>query len=186
MSLEIYDEIFSGPEVNLYQMLDARDKRYALQQALLKEFPSQTLLVVTMNIPGNIKNSTIIMDTFERAIKQMKATLPTEKILHEQVIQADTGNEGFYVLDLPADDVKDMMIEIEEDAVQGRLYDLDVLKLDDQGKPSKLSREDGKQMPRKCFVCNRNAKACTRSRAHSDLEMKEAVARLIINNHGEE
>ncbi|MFW3364065.1 citrate lyase holo-[acyl-carrier protein] synthase [Aerococcus viridans] len=186
MSLEIYDEIFSGPEVNLYQMLDARDKRYALQQGLLKRFPKQTLLVVTMNIPGNIKNSPIIRSTFERAIHQIRTILPKEKLLHQQFIQEQTGNEGFYIIDLPANEVKHMMIEIEEDSIQGRLYDLDVLQLDYQGKVIKLSREDGQQMPRKCFVCDRNAKECARSRAHSDLEMKEAVARLIMSNYSEE
>lgn len=186
MSLEIFDEIFSGPEVNLYQMLDARDKRYAIQHELLKKFPEASLLVVTMNIPGNVKNSPIITQAFDRAVSRITTELPSDLILFQQFLHENTGNEGFYVVNLPASEVKDKMIKVEEDSIQGRLYDLDVLTLDQNGKAVKLSRTDGEQAPRKCFVCNRNAKECARSRAHSDLEMKQAVVRLIMTNNSEE
>lgn len=186
MSLEIFDEIFSGNEVNLFQMLDARDKRYNTQLELLEKYPKATLLVVTMNIPGNVKNSSIISEVFNDAIREIDSALPLNSVLFKQYTHVDTGNEGFYVIDLPANEVKNKMVHIEEDFIQGRLYDLDVLTLSQEGSLVKFSREDSEKAPRKCFVCNRNAKECARSRAHSDLEMKRAVARLIMSKYGEE
>lgn len=181
MSLEMFNDIFSGETVSLYEMLNARDERYEKQNALLTEYPDHSLLVVTMNIPGDVKNSHILSNVFQSAIDQIDEQLPKDKIHHISTKQSKTGNEAYYVVDLPASALKQLMLDVEEMHPQGRLFDLDVLYIDDEGKVAKISRGDFDIAPRKCFVCSKNAKECARSRAHTTEEMKEAIANLIAN-----
>ncbi|UUX33209.1 citrate lyase holo-[acyl-carrier protein] synthase [Fundicoccus culcitae] len=176
----MFNDIFLGETVTLIDMLNARDERYAKQNSLLSQYPGCSLLVVTMNIPGDIKNSQKISEVFKSAIEIIDQELVGASLKHKSSLQQHTGNEAYYVLDIPAVDLKRLMIAIEEQHPQGRLFDLDVLFVDeDTGAVAKISRADYNLMPRQCFVCDKNAKECARSRAHSIQEMKVAVANLM-------
>lgn len=177
----MYKEIFSGETVSLIEMLDAREERYVKQQELLAKAPECSLLVVTMNIPGDVKNSSIIQSVFDTAINQINQLVNKDFIRSFELKTAKTGNEAFYLINMKANDLKQLMLEVEETHPQGRLFDLDVLYVNDQDELVKVSRDDFDIEPRRCFVCNKDAKGCARSRAHTTEEMKEAIASLIAN-----
>lgn len=184
MSLEMFNDIFSGEAVSLFDMLNARDERYEKQNALLVQFPGRSLLVVTMNIPGDVKNSGPIAEVFESAVSLVDQLLAPYSVEHVSTLKEKTGNEAYYVVDIPARELKRLMLEVEEGHAQGRLFDLDVLYIaEDEGESAvrKVSRGDFEIEPRRCFVCDKDAKACARSRAHTTDEMKEAIAKLIEN-----
>ena len=181
MSLEMFNKIFSGETVSLFEMLNARDERYEKQQSLLDTYLGSSLLVVTMNIPGDVKNSDIITNVFQSAISNIDQKLVGEKIHSVSIIKQKTGNEAYYVVDMPAVELKRLMLYVEETHPQGRLFDLDVLYVSDEDKVVKVSRREFKIAPRACFVCDKDAKECARSRAHTTDEIKEAIANLIVN-----
>lgn len=181
MSLEMFNEIFSGEPVSLFEMLNARDERYEKQQSLLDTYLGSSLLVVTMNIPGDVKNSEIIHNVFQSAISNIDQKLVGIKHYSVNLIKQKTGSEAYYVLDIPPVELKRLMLYVEETHPQGRLFDLDVLYMNEDDTVVKVSRREFKIEARRCFVCNKDAKECARSRAHTTDEMKEAIANLIAN-----
>ena len=74
------------------------------------------------------------------------------------------------------------MIAIETKISIGRLMDLDVLHLVD-GIPQPISRQELGFSRRQCYICQNDAKVCSRSRKHSVIEMQEAIAKFIKINH---
>lgn len=177
----MYNEIFAGESVSLIEMLMARDERYDKQRELLESSADDALLVVTMNIPGDIKNSPVIEQVFNSAINQINQLIVQNLIHFQQTKSTKTGNEAYYLIRMEASELKGLMLEVETTHPQGRLFDLDVLYLDDKNEIVKISRSDYDIEPRKCFVCDQDAKGCARSRAHTTEEMKDAIAKLIAN-----
>lgn len=94
-------------------------------------------------------------------------------------LDEDTGCENFYILDLPIKKVKQTTIAFEDQAELGRLFDADVLVKD---KNATISRRDLGPSPRKCFICDRPAKECARSRRHSVAEMQDYISELYVKN----
>ncbi len=77
--------------------------------------------------------------------------------------------------------VKLSTILFEENNKIGRLFDADVLI---KGKPA-LSRQELEYSSRRCYLCNRPAKECARSRRHSVEEMQRYISSLYakyVNN----
>ena len=94
-----------------------------------------------------------------------------------KALNEDSGCEKFYVLSLPAIQVKRSTIDFEDYTPLGRLFDADVLVKDHN---TAISRKDLGQNVRKCFLCSRRAKECARSRRHSVKEMQDFISNLYI------
>lgn len=143
-------------EVSLQEILLARENRAAKQKELLATY-QKPLLCFTMNIPGPEKYSPEISVGFQVGHQLITDTLRGH-ILYKELCRENTGCEGYYIVDLPAAELKQLAVELEETPSIGRLFDMDVLDVDGQ----KLSRET----PRKCLLCDNDAAVCARSRAH--------------------
>lgn len=148
-------------EVSLQEILDARENRVLRQQALLTEY-QKPLICFTMNIPGPVKLDRDISLAFSVGNWLLRDSIPGRSILHKELHREQTGCEAFYVADLPAKELKQIAMDIEDTDPIGRLFDMDVI--DENGK--KLTREDMGQPRRKCLLCNNDAAVCARTRAH--------------------
>ncbi|HLR88779.1 MAG TPA: citrate lyase holo-[acyl-carrier protein] synthase [Atopostipes sp.] len=73
------------------------------------------------------------------------------------------------------------MVNIEENHPLGRLFDLDVLMLDQNNEVQGKSRTKLGLPVRRCFLCERPAKDCGRSRRHTVLELQEEISNRIQN-----
>lgn len=154
----------NGPRVELSQMLEARERRVWLQQAILKAYPV-TLVSFTLNIAGPIKVFPLAVRSYEEGLElircQCKAWgLP---IVHTQEVRESSGYECFLSVDAPALKVKEILSHLEGQISLGRLFDMDVLDTDGQ----KLSRTQLGLPERTCLVCGRPAFECSRARKHS-------------------
>jgi len=177
-------------EVTLQEILDARERRVARQQSLLKQY-QMPLLCFTMNIAGPVKNSPLITRGFRmgQCLLDAQFTGTGIKILHQEASIEATGCEGFYVLDTDAAVIKKLAVQIEDHAPIGRLFDLDVLMPDG----SKVSRQDIALPGRTCLICGNPAHLCSRSRAHpvevlqarTDSILREALQRQVAQSIGE-
>ena len=145
----------SWSQVNLTEMLEARDRRVEIQQRMLDKWGSP-LLCLTMNIPGPVKRTPAIRWLFE--VGRQRILQWNFSLLEEYVSDNTTGCEVCYALKAEAEAVKEKAVALEDAFPAARLYDLDVL----NSRGQKLSRAS----QRRCLVCEKPAAECARSRAH--------------------
>lgn len=174
------NQLFStGELVTLSDMLTAREQRAAQQLELLHSQRGAVLVSATMNIPGPIKvNDTLthvfhaVIETVDNAVKDY---LPQANLYRE----SKTGLEYYLLIEMSPVALKKLLVEIEETHPFGRIFDLDVLWLEDDLLHS-ISRADLQLPPRKCYICQENAKECGRSRRHSIPTMQAKISEIIL------
>lgn len=167
-------QVFLGKSVSLPEMLAVREERARIQHDFLKEYPQAALLMATMNIPGPVKNSKLLTQTFDHMIDKIKEEV-TIKEMRQRILK--TGSEFYAVVFLPPQELKEKMVSLEEESPVGRLFDLDVhFGLDNQS----ISRQEIGYPERKCLICQQPAKECGRARRHSVKEMQEKICQLLL------
>lgn len=178
-------EIFDGVSVDLPEMLEAREKRSYIQQALFNKFEGMTLLSATMNIPGDIKSSTILNQVFQSVIKTVRETFEPDTVEYQKLNFYSTGPEYYAVIECEPLVLKRQLIEVEMKHPYGRLLDLDIL-WKKEGETHLASRRDLGLPLRQCYVCQANAKECGRARKHSIEEMQSAITDIVNKSEGKE
>lgn len=161
-------------EATLLEILDARENRVRKQKELLTRF-QKPLLCFSMNIPGPEKWNGNISIGFTVGNLLLRQNLGSAKLLHFEAHHSTAGCEAYYVVDLSAQTLKQVAIEVENTDPIGRLFDMDVL--DEQGRH--LSREDFGFHPRKCLICDQDARICARSRNHGLESLTAKVKELL-------
>ena len=160
-------------EVSVMDILAARDQRAATQKRLLERF-GKPLICFTMNIAGPVKYSPTIMEGYQFGKRLLETRI---RPVHFTETIANTGCEAFYVVDLPAAELKWICVMIEDSQPLCRLFDMDVLDTDGR----KLGREDLGLPGRQCLLCDQPAHVCSSTRAHTVAQLQEETALLL--NH---
>lgn len=155
-------------------LLEKREKTDSFEKELLSRFPFKTLVVIRANIPGGKKGSIESNWIVYRIFLECKKKMSPLKIFHSY-----TDEEGlifFLIVDAPPLEVKALSIKIEDDEPLGRLADIDVLTAE-----KLFSRNDFPQNNerRKCFLCEKDAVICARSRAHSQKEIMDFILKKV-------
>ncbi|KFB89717.1 2-(5'-triphosphoribosyl)-3'-dephospho CoA synthase [Serratia grimesii] len=172
----VLPELAANRAVSLPELLTSRECRQARQLAWLSQHQS-TLLVLTLVVPGAIKDSGLTRNIFNlgwQALQQMGGEQGWQ-CLQSETLALSTGCEGFMALQADAQRVKDCAIQLEVQQPIGRLWDIDVL--DAQGRI--LSRRDLGLSERRCLLCNQPAKLCARQRQHSSEELLQEMERML-------
>lgn len=178
MWLEMSKQCFQGQEVDLLQMLAAREKRAGNQYNFLEKHPNCVLLSATMIIPGPIKTNKQLRNIFLTVITEINDLFPPKLQAARKYCDLVTGPEYYLVFKTTPKDLKKQMIQLEENHLFGRLVDLDVLYMD-KNQLRTISRTELNHQPRGCFICENDAKICGRQRRHSIEEMQEKITQLI-------
>lgn len=162
--------------VELWQMLEARERRAERQRELLAQYRCP-LVWFTMNIAGPIKTSPLIRRGFEVGCTLLEQQLMRVKArcLHQEQYHEPTGSEACYVADLDPLALKRLTVELEEHSGLGRLFDMDVLTPSGE----KVERETLGLGERRCLICGGSARACARSRAHTVEELQRKTIQLL-------
>ncbi|UTD07550.1 citrate lyase holo-[acyl-carrier protein] synthase [Treponema denticola] len=155
-------------------LLEKREKTDFFEKELLSRFPFKTLVVIRANMPGGKKGSIESNWIVYRIFLECKKKMSPLKIFHSY-----TDEEGlifFLIVDAPPLEVKALSIKIEDDEPLGRLADIDVLTAE-----KLFSRNDFPQNNerRKCFLCEKDAVICARSRAHSQKEIMDFILKKV-------
>ena len=158
----------------MQEILAARENRVAKQQELLTCF-GKPLICFTMNIAGPKKYSNDIFWGFRLGNQWLKAQLADLSVLHYEELLLPTGCESYFVVDSPAELLKERTIQIEDSAPVARLFDMDVLDCDGH----KLDRRNFGYPQRKCLLCDQPAHICGRSRTHSVEALQAKTAALL-------
>jgi holo-ACP synthase/triphosphoribosyl-dephospho-CoA synthase len=150
------------------EILDARERRACYQQGLLDEFHS-TLICYALNIAGSCKLFPLAEQTFFEGKRLINRELERNKIVVAayRETQDKAGYASYYVVTVEAEQLKRLMLSIEESGSLGRLFDIDVLRPDG----TKVSRRELGFSERTCLICGKPAMLCSRSATHLKTEV---------------
>ena len=158
-----------GKTVALDAVLAARDARVARQQALLAQ--GGVLLSLTLVAPGAVKRSPLLDAIFTAALNALRPHISDARARLEAV--DDGGHHALYLLNGDAHDWKKRVIALENRSPLARLWDIDII----GGDGTPVSRRDLGLPPRRCLICDDDAKSCARTRRHNIGELQADIAR---------
>ena len=161
-------------EITLDALLQSRDARHELQQQLLQQHPGGTLVCLTVVMPGSVKRNLYSVVTAQAALTALLDRLG-EHVQATRACDLATGYEAYLITDLPALEAKRVTCDIEDSHPLGRLFDIDVMGSD--GAP--ISRQTVVGQPRRCLLCDDEARWCMRNHSHSQEELMAHIQRLI-------
>lgn len=161
-------------EITLDKLLASRDRRVEMQQKLREKHPNLTLVCLTVIMPGNTKRNLSSLIISQSAINTLLNKLEGNVV---DVVTRDleTGYEAYVVTNLSQHDTKLIACDIEDNHPLGRLFDIDVLDAD--GFPVK--RETAGFQPRRCLMCDNEARYCMRNRTHTPQELNAKIKQMV-------
>ena len=161
-------------KIALDQLLASRDRRWHRQQELLREHPDETLLCLTVIMPGAVKRNRFSLVVAQAATEAMRVAF-ADSITWMEERDLETGFEAYAFTTHPLLDAKRMACHIEEEHPLGRLFDLDVI--DTTGTP--VSRSAIGAEPRRCLLCQQEARFCMRNHTHSREELQARIEKIV-------
>ena len=161
-------------KISLDQLLASRDRRWHRQQELLREHPDETLLCLTVIMPGAVKRNRFSLVVAQAATEAMRVAF-ADSITWMEKRDLETGFEAYAFTTHPLLDAKRMACHIEEEHPLGRLFDLDVI--DTTGTP--VSRSAIGAEPRRCLLCQQEARFCMRNHTHSREELQARIEKIV-------
>ena len=160
--------------VTLEQMLQGREGRHLHQMSLLQLYPGKTLVSMTVIMPGPVKRDSRSLTVAAVAEKELEEAF-RGRILRMESRDLETGYEAFLVTDVSREETKRICCRMEDEAPLGRLFDLDVIGED--GVP--MSRSGFGFPPRRCLLCDREARFCMRNHTHTLEELLAKIDEMI-------
>lgn len=160
--------------ITLQELLDSRDNRRATQLRLLAENPGATLIVITVVIPGSVKRSEDSLEIAGAACRAVEQKMGEEVTV---ALKRDllTGFEAYYLTSQSPSLTKEAASYIEDTHPLGRMMDIDVL--DSAG--NQVGRADNGRQPRRCLLCDKDARVCMRAFTHSQKELLDEIHRRV-------
>lgn len=156
--------------LTLHEILAANEQRVLRQNEFRQKY-NATVVSITINIPGEMKDSPVIRRLCDFAVAQVNKCLT---IIAYERINTAVGPEAILAVGKSADEVKKIAISIEEQWSFGRLLDIDVIAANGGHK----DRADFKTGLRNCLLCEQPAVICMREKRHSLDDLRAAVGVL--------
>lgn len=158
----------------LQDMLAARDRRCERQRLHFQSTPEATLVVATVVAPGEHKlcrASQVVAQAMASALREEFGPCITGFERHDYV----SGPELWLTLSCTPVEAKRTAVRIEDTHRLGRLFDIDVIQPDLRP----MSRADLSLPPRRCLLCDREARLCMRMHQHTADEIRQFIEKLI-------
>lgn len=186
--------------ITLNELLASRDARHATQQKLLAEHSGKTLVCLTVVMPGSVKRNQQSLTAAHAAVEAMrkafavkenKGLFPLETPENPEnlvplenpeppaptllELDLETGYEAYLITPMPLLEAKRIAVNIEDTHPLGRLFDIDIINAD--GVP--VSRDAIGEKPRRCLVCDHEARYCMRMRWHTQEEIWAKINEMV-------
>ncbi|MDO5550616.1 MAG: citrate lyase holo-[acyl-carrier protein] synthase [Lachnospiraceae bacterium] len=172
-----------GREISLQEVMAFREEKAFHQAWMQQKKPGCVIISLGMNIPGPRKTAPPVRMAFFAGVQALEELLRQEKfsVCMAERLEKDSGFAALYAVSGSSGlEVKKKVLTIEESHPLGRLFDIDVMDGEGRG----ISRQETGFPPRKCLICDKDAKVCGRSRAHTVQELEEAVLAVIQKYDG--
>lgn len=159
----------------LEKILQAREDRAEIQRKLIRKYKN-SLISFTLNIPGRLKDSPTYRKIHKTGMLLILDSLKSigVPLLHREERYRETGPEGFVIVNMDPMELKKLTIKIEEENHLGRVLDIDVFSSDGE----QISRLNLNAPPRKCLLCNGEAKKCMWEKNHSYEDLVNKINQL--------
>lgn len=161
-------------EITLEQLLRSRDERQARQRMLQTAFPGQTLVCLTVVMPGAVKRNDQSLIVAHAAVEALRECFHGSMSFMEER-DLTTGYEAYLLVSAGLLEAKRRVSHIEERHPLGRLFDIDVIAPD--GQP--VSRTAIGLPLRRCIICGSEARLCMRQHKHTQEELHQRISQLI-------
>lgn len=192
--------------ITLHELLASRDARHATQQKLLAEHSGKTLVCLTVVMPGSVKRNQQSLTAAHAAVEAMRKAFavkenkglspltpltPLENPENLEPLEnpvplespaptlleldLETGYEAYLITPMPLLEAKRIAVNIEDTHPLGRLFDIDIINAD--GVP--VSRDAIGEKPRRCLVCDHEARYCMRMRWHTQEEIWAKINEMV-------
>lgn len=161
-------------EISLDRLLASRDRRWHRQMELLKEHPNESLLCLTVIMPGSVKRNRLSLAVARAATEAIRVEF-ADSITQMEECDLETGFEAYVLVSLPTLEAKQIACRIEENHPLGRLFDLDII--DPTGTP--VQRSAVGVAPRRCLLCDNEARYCMRNHTHSPEQLQNHIAEIV-------
>lgn len=161
-------------EITLDRLLASKDNRKAKHAELMQNHPDLTLMCLTVIIPGNVKRNLYSLTIAQAAVGEIINTFDSA-MCSMSVSDLDTGYEAYVLTSLSREQAKRMACEIEDSHQLGRLFDIDVIL--PNGEP--MPRTAIGLKPRKCLLCDNEARYCMRNRSHTSQEIQQHIIEMV-------
>ncbi len=161
-------------EITLDQLLASRESRTARQRMLLNKYPGQTLVCLTVIMPGKVKRNLQSIVVAQAALDALAGRFG-DSTIHIETRDLPTGYEAYLLTPLSVEEAKRAVCIIEDSHPLGRLFDMDVIGED--GAP--LSRESVGYAPRRCLLCGNEARFCMRNGTHTQEELMSRIREMV-------
>lgn len=159
----------------LIKILDSKEERARIQKRLLGKYGG-SLISFTLNIPGRKKDNKTYRDIHKEGLRLIKEKLSRSnyKLIYQKEEEKETGREAYLLVDIDPISLKKLAIELEESSKIARVFDIDIFNKNHK----QVSRKDLGREPRKCLICEREARACIKEKAHSYKELVGEIESL--------
>lgn len=161
-------------EITLEQLLASREERWHRQMMLIRDFPSLTLVCLTVIMPGKVKRNDRSLVVAKAAVEAMREAFG-DTIHRMDERDLATGYETYLLTTLSVAEAKLTACRIEDTHPLGRLFDIDVI--DHSAAP--VSRSIVGMAPRRCLLCDNEARYCMRNRTHTSEELHDRIRQMI-------
>ena len=152
-----------GEEI-FYQILQSREDRASFQKEIINKY-NNPIISFTLNIPGPKKDSEryrkihhVGMELIWNKLRELGYNIE-----YRSKKDKSTGPEGYFSVDIDPLVLKKVTVKIEEEHELGRLFDIDVFDKNHE----QVGRRDLGINPRRCLICEEQAKVCSRAGTHS-------------------
>lgn len=158
-------------QVGMQEVLAGKERKAQLQQELM-DIHKTTIIGVAVNMPGDIKYNSLIVEFFGTCLNKLRHRLIFQgvRILEERSYHMLSGPIAALAVEMPPEAAKCLAVSIEQENIYGRLLDIDVYATDGR----QLSRTELGLPARSCLLCGEHFTVCMRERRHS---LPELVAR---------
>lgn len=164
LQTDIY--IGSCAPATLPQILERREQRVSEQQKYLRaNYPC--VISFSLNIPGVQKSFPLALTCFHDGLSAIRDIMQLPDSAPSSEYHGPAGHEIILPVHADPAHAKRMLLRLEQTHPLGRLWDIDVI----ASSGISLSRRDFQIEPRRCLLCNSNAKVCARNRTHTTEEV---------------
>jgi len=166
MSLATLEEILANKEAR------------ADRQELLRLRHGWPILSFCINMPGALKQNKSSIAIFEALLEALHVRISKKgwQIKDETIKHSIAGPEMIMAVNSDSILLKKLTYEIESNHPLGRFGDMDVI----APSGNVISRKSLGFEPRKCYLCQNDAKLCARSQAHSIDELIHFINASVL------
>ena len=157
--------------ITLEELLRSREDRVSHQADLLGANPGKSLLCLTVQLPGPEKRTPDSLAIGKAGLEALRAAFPCGE---PEVRDLETGFEAYLLTNLPPLEAKRIACRIEDTHPLGRLMDIDVIVNE-----APVSRSEIGLEPRRCLLCDNEARYCMRARTHTTGELLEKISGMV-------